>query len=79
MHDMFWSSANLTGNQTLNMIALMSLEFWSSANLTGNQTVARPDGRGDVFWSSANLTGNQTESAALLRVTRVLEQCQSDW
>ena len=34
----FWSSADLTGNQTsADMISLRNW-FWSSADLTGNQT-----------------------------------------
>ena len=34
----FWSSADLTGNQTAFATCGMSAKFWSSADLTGNQT-----------------------------------------
>ena len=57
---MFWSSVELTGNQTLEEKLTEAERFWSSAELTGNQTIA-PEGL-DVgrFWSSVELTGNQT-------------------
>ena len=35
---MFWSSADLTGNQTIDSVNANVNEFWSSADLTGNQT-----------------------------------------
>ena len=35
---LFWSSVNLTGNQTLATRTRMKYTFWSSVNLTGNQT-----------------------------------------
>ena len=35
---LFWSSADLTGNQTSEIISNLTIEFWSSADLTGNQT-----------------------------------------
>ena len=35
---MFWSSADLTGNQTTDTVIAAQLEFWSSADVTGNQT-----------------------------------------
>ncbi len=56
----FWSSADLTGNQTHAARVVSVREFWSSADLTGNQTAAGTGRDGVVFWSSADLTGNQT-------------------
>ena len=35
----FWSSVDLTGNQTLDGRLELFLLFWSSVDLTGNQTV----------------------------------------
>ena len=35
----FWSSADLTGNQTNANSEKIAELFWSSADLTGNQTV----------------------------------------
>ena len=35
---LFWSSVNLTGNQTKNYAIRLAEMFWSSVNLTGNQT-----------------------------------------
>ena len=40
MTDEFWSSVELTGNQTINLQAAESPQFWSSVELTGNQTAA---------------------------------------
>ena len=57
---MFWSSVNLTGNQTTFEYMFTKDEFWSSVNLTGNQTGARGVVHVPAFWSSVNLTGNQT-------------------
>ena len=34
----FWSSADLTGNQTVGRADGVVVAFWSSADLTGNQT-----------------------------------------
>ena len=34
----FWSSVDLTGNQTLAAVEDAVTEFWSSVDLTGNQT-----------------------------------------
>ena len=34
----FWSSVDLTGNQTPLPVAAISIMFWSSVDLTGNQT-----------------------------------------
>ena len=56
----FWSSADLTGNQTLALAKFYKEEFWSSADLTGNQTDMRKLLKMMGFWSSADLTGNQT-------------------
>ena len=39
---MFWSSVDLTGNQTLLGALLKILRFWSSVDLTGNQTFVEP-------------------------------------
>ena len=36
----FWSSVNLTGNQTYLGVGNDAVKFWSSVNLTGNQTEA---------------------------------------
>ena len=36
--EVFWSSADLTGNQTASVWAVDLHTFWSSADLTGNQT-----------------------------------------
>ena len=41
----FWSSADLTGNQTVDIIGGYEW-FWSSADLTGNQT---PEAGYDLF------------------------------
>ena len=38
----FWSSVNLTGNQTIARGVNADVVFWSSVNLTGNQTVYDP-------------------------------------
>ena len=57
---MFWSSADLTGNQTSVWIVESGVVFWSSADLTGNQTKLLPNTWPTRFWSSADLTGNQT-------------------
>ena len=35
----FWSSVDLTGNQTLWSHTHHEKQFWSSVDLTGNQTV----------------------------------------
>ena len=35
----FWSSVDLTGNQTLDGRLELFLLFWSSVDLTGNQTL----------------------------------------
>ena len=35
----FWSSVDLTGNQTLDEVGFAPTEFWSSVDLTGNQTI----------------------------------------
>ena len=35
---MFWSSVDLTGNQTIEHASSMASSFWSSVDLTGNQT-----------------------------------------
>ena len=56
----FWSSVDLTGNQTRLRRSLSRLRFWSSVDLTGNQTEARNLGLCVRFWSSVDLTGNQT-------------------
>ena len=57
----FWSSADLTGNQTSPAYRADLGMFWSSADLTGNQTSERLPGFCQAFWSSADLTGNQTD------------------
>ena len=35
---LFWSSVDLTGNQTSSSVSSSSTLFWSSVDLTGNQT-----------------------------------------
>ena len=45
-HTLFWSSVDLTGNQTLNRALDERHRFWSSVDLTGNQT--RVDGKLDA-------------------------------
>ena len=37
---LFWSSVDLTGNQTAACVAIAIIVFWSSVDLTGNQTFA---------------------------------------
>ena len=39
---MFWSSVDLTGNQTDRHVAFVDRLFWSSVDLTGNQTYRSP-------------------------------------
>ena len=56
----FWSSVELTGNQTKIHCFGMNLLFWSSVELTGNQTDCKALGLHMRFWSSVELTGNQT-------------------
>ena len=36
--DVFWSSVDLTGNQTTAAKLVKVWKFWSSVDLTGNQT-----------------------------------------
>ena len=36
---MFWSSVDLTGNQTFWRGGMFLVSFWSSVDLTGNQTM----------------------------------------
>ena len=43
MIDAFWSSVNLTGNQTGIPPEYRWMQFWSSVNLTGNQTDSKED------------------------------------
>ena len=38
--NLFWSSVDLTGNQTVSGVAPIGIPFWSSVDLTGNQTRA---------------------------------------
>ena len=56
----FWSSVDLTGNQTPRWSGRAHAVFWSSVDLTGNQTHKQMVDLGLVFWSSVDLTGNQT-------------------
>ena len=56
----FWSSVELTGNQTVLLEQRLLEEFWSSVELTGNQTHHVLKRREQTFWSSVELTGNQT-------------------
>ena len=77
--DRFWSSVDLTGNQTTARIHQSEREFWSSVDLTGNQTQVVGIVTKAWFWSSVDLTGNQTVTMALSYAELVLEQCRSDW
>ena len=60
----FWSSGDLTGNQTDVSDAAQGVGFWSSGDLTGNQTIGDVRPRALQFWSSGDLTGNQTPAFA---------------
>ena len=73
----FWSSVNLTGNQTNARGADLYNPFWSSVNLTGNQTVTANKLVRLLFWSSVNLTGNQTERGARDQLRAFLGRRQS--
>ena len=57
----FWSSVDLTGNQTLADLFDTTVAFWSSVDLTGNQTRRHGGVERSRFWSSVDLTGNQTK------------------
>ena len=57
---MFWSSVDLTGNQTYIYKMIDMPMFWSSVDLTGNQTMYGSKSGSSLFWSSVDLTGNQT-------------------
>ena len=46
--NMFWSSVDLTGNQTCHTSGISPILFWSSVDLTGNQT---------VFWWTHTVLG----------------------
>ena len=58
--DLFWSSVDLTGNQTIATKDCTTEVFWSSVDLTGNQTSTVLHVFALLFWSSVDLTGNQT-------------------
>ena len=60
MHVRFWSSVDLTGNQTTAAKLVKVWQFWSSVDLTGNQTATKTQIVNNQFWSSVDLTGNQT-------------------
>ena len=60
----FWSSVELTGNQTERKYQETAARFWSSVELTGNQTARFSAPRHKQFWSSVELTGNQTQGDA---------------
>ena len=45
MRTLFWSSVNLTGNQTGWYWFVRTAGFWSSVNLTGNQTAPTAERR----------------------------------
>ena len=59
----FWSSVDLTGNQTVFLRNIRIGGFWSSVDLTGNQTAKLDEKGKPKFWSSVDLTGNQTRCA----------------
>ena len=50
---LFWSSADLTGNQTGGFRFVRAVAFWSSADLTGNQTGAALLSRWEGFGAVA--------------------------
>ena len=75
----FWSSVELTGNQTASEQYRARIPFWSSVELTGNQTELVIFGLSGLFWSSVELTGNQTSGYLLEYPSPVLEQCRTDW
>ena len=51
----FWSSVDLTGNQTMVDVEPHNDVFWSSVDLTGNQTKRYVFGHNLGFWSSVDL------------------------
>ena len=63
MRSRFWSSVDLTGNQTVDQLRAVDLQFWSSVDLTGNQTEFATEDMVELFWSSVDLTGNQTPTS----------------
>ena len=65
MKPLFWSSVDLTGNQTRGSDFYAIYEFWSSVDLTGNQTRWTFRMKPVRFWSSVDLTGNQTRLMAV--------------
>ena len=69
--DAFWSSVELTGNQTLTRRERGREAFWSSVELTGNQTKRLMDNSTRMFWSSVELTGNQTVLSRAVRPCRM--------
>ena len=50
----FWSSVELTGNQTQMQGRNLQPRFWSSVELTGNQTGKRIHGEGGSFGAVSN-------------------------
>ena len=50
----FWSSAELTGNQTHTSVIVFSVMFWSSVELTGNQTFYNFGSTGYGFGAVSN-------------------------
>ena len=66
----FWSSVDLTGNQTGTGWEKKFYVFWSSVDLTGNQTSSCCRVYTLVFWSSVDLTGNQTQKRTPARSVR---------
>ena len=66
----FWSSVDLTGNQTASFACWANDAFWSSVDLTGNQTRERERVDTRTFWSSVDLTGNQTGGYSLGKDSR---------
>ena len=65
----FWSSVDLTGNQTDFSKQWNEAVFWSSVDLTGNQTNFYIQLMLMMFWSSVDLTGNQTAEASLFDIS----------
>ena len=65
---LFWSSVDLTGNQTRTIVQPTQSLFWSSVDLTGNQTPPANQRSQRQFWSSVDLTGNQTLHLAIIAV-----------
>ena len=70
---MFWSSVDLTGNQTTYLPRPLLSPFWSSVDLTGNQTTE--NSRGKIFFVDSqtnkrysNVNLNKVSAAQVIRI-----------